>query len=43
VITAGGAAELISDRLRQSTTDIPHLALRGLAAAWNLNHPTTTD
>lgn len=42
VITAGGAAELISNRLRQPTTDIPHLALRGLAAAWKLNHPTTT-
>lgn len=42
VITAGGAAELISDRLRQTTTDIPHLALRGLAAAWKLNHPAAS-
>lgn len=38
VLTAGGAASLISGRLRQSTTDIPDLTLRGLAAAWALNH-----
>jgi type III pantothenate kinase len=34
ILTAGGAAELVSGRLRQSTTDLPDLALRGLASAW---------
>ena len=43
IITAGGAAELISNRLRQTTTDIPHLALRGLAAAWALNHSSAEN
>jgi len=37
ILTAGGAAAIITGRLRQSTTDIPDLALRGLAAAWVLN------
>lgn len=38
IITAGGAAELVSGRLRQTTVDHPHLALRGLAAAWERAH-----
>lgn len=38
VLTAGGAASIISGRLTQPTTDIPDLTLRGLAAAWALNH-----
>lgn len=37
IITAGGAAEVVSGRLKQPTTDVPDLPLRGLAAAWNLN------
>ncbi len=37
IITAGGAAPVVSGRLRQTTTDVPDLALRGLAAAWALN------
>jgi type III pantothenate kinase len=39
ILTAGGAASIISGRLTQSTTDVPDLTLRGLAAAWALNHP----
>ncbi len=38
VITAGGAASVVAGRLKQSTTDVPNLALRGLAAAWALNN-----
>lgn len=38
VLTAGGAASIISGRLTQPTTDIPDLTLRGLAAAWALNN-----
>lgn len=38
VLTAGGAAAIISGRLRQPTTEIPNLTLRGLAAAWALNN-----
>lgn len=38
VLTAGGAASIISGRLKQPTTDIPDLTLRGLAAAWALNN-----
>ncbi|WP_221029492.1 type III pantothenate kinase [Actomonas aquatica] len=37
VITCGGAYALVRNRLRQPTTDIPDLTLRGLAAAWALN------
>ena len=37
IITAGGAANVVSGRLTQSTIDVPDLPLRGLAAAWSLN------
>ena len=37
ILTCGGAYAIVSGRLRQRTTDIPDLTLRGLAAAWNLN------
>ena len=38
VITSGGATAIVSGRLRQSVQDVPDLTLRGLAAAWALNH-----
>ena len=38
VITSGGASTVVAGRLTQLTTDIPDLTLRGLAAAWALNH-----
>ncbi|GAB5561332.1 MAG: pantothenate kinase [Synoicihabitans sp.] len=37
IITAGGAASVVAGRLKQATTDVPDLALRGLAAAWELS------
>ena len=37
ILTAGGAANVVSGRLTQSTIDVPDLPLRGLAAAWSLN------
>lgn len=37
LLTCGGAYALVRNRLRQPTTDIPDLTLRGLAAAWSLN------
>ena len=40
VLTCGGAYAIVSGRLRQRTTDIPDLTLRGLAAAWKLNNLT---
>ncbi len=39
ILTCGGAYALVRNRLRQPTTDIPDLTLRGLAAAWALNQP----
>lgn len=41
IITAGGAASVVSGRLKQPTSDVPDLSLRGLAAAWSLNQDTT--
>ncbi len=38
ILTCGGAYAIVRGRLRQSTTDIPDLTLRGLAAAWALEH-----
>ncbi len=38
VLTCGGAYAIVSGRLREPTIDIPDLTLRGLAAAWALNH-----
>ncbi|MCC5025442.1 MAG: type III pantothenate kinase [Candidatus Synoicihabitans palmerolidicus] len=37
VLTCGGASPVVTGRLRQPTTDVPDLTLRGLAAAWLLN------
>ncbi|MCF3650363.1 type III pantothenate kinase [Synoicihabitans lomoniglobus] len=37
IFTCGGAAPVVSGRLRQPTIDVPDLTLRGLAAAWTLN------
>ena len=39
ILTAGGASPVVTGRLNQPTTDVPHLALRGLAAAWALRPP----
>ena len=41
IITSGGASTVVAGRLKQPTTDIPDLTLRGLAAAWALNRPTS--
>lgn len=38
VLTSGGATAIVSGRLRQPVQDVPDLTLRGLAAAWALNH-----
>ncbi|HEY0945427.1 MAG TPA: type III pantothenate kinase [Opitutaceae bacterium] len=34
----GGAAAIVAGRLRQPVQEVPDLTLRGLAAAWQLNH-----
>lgn len=39
ILTTGGAAAVVADRLRQRVQDVPDLTLRGLAVAWSLAHP----
>ena len=41
IITTGGAATALGNRLRQPMRDVPDLTLRGLAVAWALSQPTT--
>jgi type III pantothenate kinase len=43
VLASGGATAIVRHRLRQPVQDLPDLTLRGLAAAWALNHPTAVS
>lgn len=41
VLATGGTADLLKKTLKTPFESVPDLTLRGLAAAWKLNHPQT--
>lgn len=43
ILSTGGSAALLRDRLKIPFDVVPDLTLRGLAAAWNLNHKQRTE